>query len=92
VLKSDVFTGARVDRRMLVSSIEFEQRAALGGRIGFALPYISYPVISIRRDFLEGVASARAAAAAPGGAPLQGLPLSGGGGGGLAAEAGGPAA
>lgn len=50
VLNTELFSGARVDDRMLVSSVEFR---SMNFPLPFAPPCIAYPLVSIRKDFIK---------------------------------------
>lgn len=48
-------TQAGFDRRMLVTAIEFESTTLVFGHFGIRVSFMAYPVVSIRKDFLDSV-------------------------------------
>eukprot|EP00873_Tetraselmis_striata_P038828 jgi/Tetstr1/459092/TSEL_004542.t1 len=43
------------ERKMLVTVIEFESTALMIGRLGVTISLIAYPVISVKKSFLDGI-------------------------------------
>mmetsp|Transcript_17160 Transcript_17160/g.47891 ORF Transcript_17160/g.47891 Transcript_17160/m.47891 type:complete len:212 (-) Transcript_17160:322-957(-) len=55
VLERELGAHRDPERKMLVTVIEFESTALMIGQLGVRVSLIAYPVVSIRKSFLDGI-------------------------------------